>query len=94
MMSDSNLEKYVTAKPRTSQIPGYFDDDGKFTRGPFYVAHLGKQSVGMPDMPGYVKDAGVYMWREAALDAAKAFQAKCRELLAERANASNSGESE
>ncbi len=94
-MSDTNLEKYLTAKPRTSQIPGYFDDAGKFTHGPFYIAHLGKQSVAMPDMPGYLKEAGAYQWREAALAAAKAFQAKCRELLAERAAATltNTGES-
>jgi len=80
----SDLERYIAAKPRTKEIPGYFDDAGKFTRGPFFVAALGKQVVGMKGMPGYVEDAGAYLWRSAALDAAKAFQAKCQELLADK----------
>ena len=86
-IKNSELEEYIAAKPRTKEVPGYFDDEGKFTHGPFFTAYLGKQMVGMRDMPGYVKDAGAYMWRSAALDAAKAFQEKCRELLAERNNA-------
>jgi hypothetical protein len=80
-MKNSEFEEYIAAKPRTKEVPGYFDDAGKFTRGPFFAAYLGKQMVGMRDMPGYIKEAGAYLWRSAALDAAKAFQAKCQEQL-------------
>ncbi len=76
------MKALAAAKPTTREIPAYFDDAGNLHRGPFYAARLGKQGVLMPDMPGYLADGGVYLWRSAALNAAKAFQAKCRELLA------------
>jgi hypothetical protein len=81
---------YAVAKPNTREVPAYFDDDGNLHRGPFYVARLGKQTVGMPNMPGYLPDGGVYMWRSAALEAAKAFQAKCRELVEKAASEASS----
>ena len=83
MLSKAELEKYIAARPNTRQTVGYFDEDGNFTRGPFYQAQLGSQCVSMVEMPGYIQAAGVYMWRQAALDAAKAVQEKCRQLLSE-----------
>lgn len=79
--SKAELERYVAARPRTRQEIGYWNN-GKLTRGIFYTACLGKQTVGMPSAPGYIPDAGMYSLREYALDAAKAFQEKARELLA------------
>lgn len=34
-LTKAELEYYATAKPRTSEIPGYFTDDGKLVLGPF-----------------------------------------------------------
>lgn len=81
-LTKEQVEYYVNAKPRTSEIPGYFTDDGKLVLGPFYKGHLGKKNVGYADgFPSYVKDANAYLFRGDALEGAKAFQAKMREWL-------------
>jgi hypothetical protein len=75
------LEYYAGAKPHTKESPGYFTDAGEFVRGPFWHAKLGIKNVGFHGIPGYDRASGGYKWRDAALEGAKAFQEKSRELL-------------
>lgn len=78
-LTRQELEYYATAKPGTRESAGYFDGDN-FKRGPYYSAKLGKKIVGFVH-GSYVKEAGMYLLRADALEGAKLFQSKCKELL-------------
>lgn len=76
------LEYYVNARPRTKEVPGYFDDAGNLHRGPYYAAMLGTQQVGFKT-DAYDSNAGCYISRSGALEGAKLFQQKMKEWLEE-----------
>ena len=78
-LKKAELEYYASAKPGVREEPGYFDDD-KFIRGPFYRARLGTKGVGYGH-GSYIEANGVYRTRQDALQGAKLFQQKARELL-------------
>lgn len=77
-LTRAELEYYVSAKPRTEKLPGFFDEAGKLHRGAYYLAYLGKKGVGSDNG---TRICGYYVLRSEALEGAKIFQAKCRELL-------------
>jgi|GEM_PF-4767537 len=79
-LTKAELEYYVNAKPRVVREVGYFKD-GKFLDFPYYVAHLGNKRVGNADSGSYMAHVGGYSFRDQALEGAKQFQAKMRELL-------------
>lgn len=76
----ADIEYYATARPHTKKEVGYWVGD-KLHRGPFYSAMLGRQHVSFVH-GSYIKEAGMYLLRSDALEGAKLFQEKARELLA------------
>lgn len=82
-LSKADLEYYAKARPHTRELPGYFKADGTLVRGIFYVAKLGTKSVGYADTEyrSYIEEAGAYRMRSDALQGAKLFQQKMREML-------------
>lgn len=75
----AELEYYANAKPHVREEPGYFDD-GDFVYGPFFRARLGTKGVGYSH-GSYIEAHGCYRTRQDALQGAKLFQQKARELL-------------
>jgi len=77
----SKLEKYIKARPMAEENPGYFDDAGNFVRGPFYLAKLGGEYVGMVGSDGYDRTSGCYRTRDQAVAGAKLCKDKAQEWL-------------
>lgn len=81
--SKAKLERYLNSRPGVRKTPGYFDDDGNFVRGPFYLAKLGSEVVALHGTPGYDAEIGFYITREDALNGARALKEKAKQWLAE-----------
>ena len=81
--SKAKLERYLNARRGVREIPGYFDEDGNFVRGPFYLAKLGSEVVAVHGSPGYDKEIGCYITREHALNGARELKEKAKQWLAE-----------